>query len=73
MVRPLLKLLSSILKNSDNDCRLTKMIMKENVNDLYTGPVLDLVNKAAFLDPCFKSLTFVADLKRICKKALLAF
>ena len=55
MVRPLLhKLLSNIVKNSDSDSRLTKMMnlkMKENFRDRYTGPVLDLLNKAAFLDP----------------------
>ena len=65
MVRPLLhKLLNNILKNSDSDSRLTKMMklkMKENLHDRYTGPVLDLLNKAAFLDPRFKSLTFVSD------------
>ena len=65
MVRPLLhKLLNNILKNSDSDSRLTKMMklrMKENLHDRYTGPVLDLLNKAAFLDPRFKSLTFVPD------------
>ena len=52
MVRPLLhKLLNSILKNSDNDCRLIKTMkvkMKENLHDYYTGPVLHFVNKAAF-------------------------
>jgi len=35
--------------------------MKENLYDRYTGPVLYLLNKAAFLDPRFKSLTFVAN------------
>ena len=65
MVRPLLhKLLNKILKNSDSDSRLTKMMklkMKENLHDRYTGPVLDLLNKAAFLDRRFKSFTFVSD------------
>jgi len=61
MAKPLL--LNSILKNTDSDCRLIKMMklkMKENLYDHYTGPVLDLVNKAAFLDLRIKSLTFVA-------------
>ena len=56
MIRPLLhKLLNNILKNSDSDCfcRLTKMMklrMKENLHDHYTGPILELLNKVAFLD-----------------------
>ena len=65
MLRPLLhKLLNSILRNSDSDCRLIKMMklkMKENLHGRYDGPILDLLNKAAFLDPRFKSLTFIAD------------
>ena len=68
MVRSLLyKLFNNILKNSDSDCRLTKMMklrMKENLHNRYTGAVLDLLNKAVFLDPQFKSLTFVADSER---------
>ena len=54
MIRPLLhKLLNNILKNTDSDCRLTKMMnlrMKENLHDHYTGPILELLNKVAFLD-----------------------
>lgn len=65
MLRPLLyKLLNVTLKNCDNDCRLVKMMklkMKENLHDRYTDSVLDLLNKAAYLDPRFKSLTFVTD------------
>ena len=65
MLRPLLyKLLNRTLKNCDSDCRLVKMMklkMKENLHDRYTDSVLDLLNKAAYLDPRFKSLTFVTD------------
>ena len=65
MIRPLLhKLLNNILKNTDSDCRLTKMMnlrMKENLHDHYTGPILELLNKVAFLDLRFKSLNFIAD------------
>ena len=65
MLRPLLyKLLNRTLKNCDTDCRLVKMMklkMKENLHDRYTDSVLDLLNKAAYLDPRFKSLTFVTN------------
>ena len=68
VIRPLLhKLLNNILKNSDSDCRFTKMMklrMKENLHDRYTGPTLELLNKVAFFDPRFKSLNFVADSER---------
>ena len=68
MIRPLLhKLLNNILNNTDSDCRLTKMMnlrMKENLHDYYTGPILELLNKVAFLDLRFKSLNFVADSER---------
>jgi len=62
MLRPLLyKLFNKILKNYDSDCRLVKMMklkMKENLHGRYSDSVLDLLNKAAYLDPHFKSLTF---------------
>ena len=65
MIRPLLhKLLNGIFKNSEGDSRLTKMMklkMKENLYDRYTGSILDLLNKAAFLDPRFKILSFIPD------------
>ena len=65
MIRPLLhKLLNGIFKNSEGDSRLTKMMklkMKENLYDWYTGSILDLLNKAAFLDPRFKMLSFIPD------------
>jgi len=68
MLWPLLyKLLNKVLKNCDSDCRLVKMMklkMKEILHDHYTDSVLDLLSKAAFLDPCFKSLTFVTDSER---------
>ena len=35
--------------------------MKENLYDRYTGSILDLLNKAAFLDPRFKMLSFIPD------------
>ena len=38
--------------------------MKENLHDCYTDSVLDLLSKAAFLDPRFKSLAFVTDSER---------
>ena len=47
------QLLNSILRNSDSDCKLIKMMklkMKENLHGRYDGPILDLLNKAAFLD-----------------------
>ena len=65
MLRPLLhKLLNSIIRNSDSDCRLIKTMklkMKEYLHGHYDDPILDMLNKAAFLDPKFKFLTFVAD------------
>ena len=70
MLGPLLyKLLNRLLRNCDNDCRLVKMIklkMKENLHSrYYTDSVLDLLNKAAYLDPFFKSLTFVTDSEKL--------
>ena len=65
MIRLLLhKLLEGIFKNSEGDSRLTKMMrlkMKENLYDRYTGSILDSLNKAAFLDPRFKMLSFIPD------------
>ena len=69
MLGPLLyKLLNRTLKNCDIDCRLVKMMklkMKENLHGHYTDTVLDLLNKAAYLDPRFKSLTFLTDSKKL--------
>ena len=69
MLEPLLyKLLNRTLKNCDIDCRLVKMMklkMKENLHGRYTDTVLDLLNKAAYLDPRFKSLTFLTDSEKI--------
>ena len=57
MIRPLLhKLLNGIFKNSEGDSGLIKMMklkMKENLYNRYTGSILDLLNKAAFLGPSF--------------------
>ena len=62
-VRALLyKLFNNFLKPADSDSRLMKMMklkMQENLHDCYAGPTLDLLSKAAFLDPRFKSLTFL--------------
>ena len=62
-VRALLyKLFNNFLKPADSDSRLMKMMklkMLENLHDRYAGPTLDLLSKAAFLDPRFKSLTFL--------------
>ena len=69
MLGPLLyKLLNRTLKNCDSDCRLVKMMklkMKENLHCRYTDSVLDLLNKAAYLDPHFKSLTFLTDSEKL--------
>ena len=40
---------------------MMKLKIKENLHGRYNSPIFDLLNKAASLDPCFKSLTFVAD------------
>ena len=39
--------------------------MKENLHGRYTDSALDLLNKAAYLDPCFKSLTFVTESEKL--------
>ena len=39
--------------------------MKENLHGRYTDTVLDLLNKAAYLDPRFKSLTFLTDSEKL--------
>ena len=65
LVLLLYKLLSRTMKNCDSDCRLVKMIklkMKENLHGRYTDSVLD---KNAYLDPQFKSLTFVTDSEKL--------
>ena len=45
---------------------MMKLKMKENLHDRYADSVLDLLNKAAFSDPRFKSLTFVTDSEKEC-------
>jgi len=40
---------------------MIKLKMKENPHGCYRDSVLDLLNKAAYLDPRFKSLTFVTE------------
>ena len=69
MLGPLLyKLLNRTLKNCDIDCRLVKMMklkMKKNLHGCCTDSVLNLSNKAAYLDPRFKSLTFLTDSEKL--------
>ena len=44
---------------------MMKLKMKENLHGRYTDSVLDLLNKAAYLDPHFKSLTFLTDSEKL--------
>ena len=61
-VRPLLyKLLNTHLKHCSSDSRLEKIMKQAMLHNLppgYTGEISTILNKAAFLDPCFKSLHF---------------
>ena len=62
LLRPLLyKLLNKVLLNCDSVVKMMKLKMKEHLHDRYADSVLDLLIITAFLDPRFKSLTFVTD------------
>ena len=68
IIRPLLhKLLNVHLKPATADSRLVCMIKESICSDLqdrYVGSALDLLTKAAFLDPRFKALPFLKSEKR---------
>lgn len=67
-VRPLLhQLLNKLLKFEPTDTRLSKTMKEKmhlNLSHHYTGPTLDILNKAAFLDPRFKALQFLDSSER---------
>ena len=71
VVRLLLhKLLEVYFKPDENDAisRLEKMMktsMHSNLSDRYTGSILMLLNVAAFMDPRFKTLSFLSDEDRL--------
>ena len=68
VIRPLLhKLLNVHLKPATEDSRLVcmmKEVIRLDLQDRYVGSALDLVTKAAFLDPRFKSLPFLVSEER---------
>ena len=68
IIRPLLhKLLNVHLKPATTDSRLVCMIKESICSDLqdrYNGSALDLLMKAAFLDPRFKALPFLKSEER---------
>lgn len=42
-----------------------KQVLKSDLEDRYSDPhLMILLNKACFLDPCFKSLSFLSDKDR---------
>ena len=64
-VHPLLyKLLHVHLTEKHSDTRLMKMVKKavlEKLQGYYTNPITaKLLNKACFLDPCFRTLPFLS-------------
>ena len=70
-VRPVLyKLLEVYFRPKEGE-RITqlektmKTVMRANLADRYKGSVLKLLNKAAFLDPRFKALSFLPDDDRL--------
>ena len=67
-VRQLLhKLLNTLLMPAPSNSRVVKAMkqkMQDNLSSRNTGALLDLLNKAAFLDPRFKSLPFLTAAER---------
>lgn len=67
-VRPLLhKLLTTYLIPVESDTHVEKALKRvtlNNLSDCYTGETLELLNKASFLDSCFKSLLFLSEEER---------
>ena len=67
-VRPLIyKLLTKYLQVTSEDFRIKKEIKKAVKTDLencYQDPQLEVLNKACFLDPRFKSLSFLPEAER---------
>jgi len=67
-VHPLLhKLLITYLISVESDTHVEKAlkrVMLNNLSDRYTGGTLELLNKASFLDPHFKSLLFLSEEER---------
>ena len=67
-VRPLLhKLLQVSFQSSTGDSdveKSMKMSMKQNLSRRYQGITMDLLNKACFLDPRFRSLPFLSSVEK---------
>ena len=67
-IRPLLhKLLNIEFQPASSDSSLKKSmkrVMHSNLEHRYTGPKLEALNKAAFLDPRFKLLKFLSEEER---------
>ena len=67
-VRPLLyKLLNNYFTSSPGDSVLEKAMkraMKENLSERYTGSALLMLSIAAFLDPRFRSLSYLSEEER---------
>ena len=68
-VRPLLhKLLNSYLKTQAEDDEQEKMMkkaMRDKLSCRYTGSILMMLNIAAFLDPRFRSLSYLSEEERL--------